>query len=309
MIPLRVSSRIPTFVYGSMLRNLIQAPGRVSTVCSSKVPFHTTNPQMANSQSSDWSATQYLKFGYERSRAVHDLLAQIPLQSPKRIIDLGCGPGSSTEALVKHYPQAHLTGMDSSPNMLEKAKVALPNVEFIQGDLTSYIPDEPADLLFSNAVFHWLKDTERFSVMTRLIQSQQSGGVFAFQVPDNFLEPAHVLMRETAAEGPWASTLKGLNSALDPMASPQRIYNELKPICASVNIWHSHYHHVLEDPEAIVEWVKGTGLRPFINPLSRELRDGYLKAYLGRITRAYPRLDDGRVMLRYPRLFVVTVRA
>jgi len=308
MIPLRVSC-IPTSVYGGRLGNLIQAPSRISIVCSSKASFHTTNRQMANSQSSDWSATQYLKFGDERIRAVDDLLAQIPLQSPKRIIDLGCGPGNSTEALVKHYPQAHLTGMDSSPNMLEKAKVALPNVEFIQGDLSSYIPNEPADLLFSNAVFHWLRDAERFSVMTRLIQSQPSGGVFAFQVPDNFLEPAHVLMRETAAKGPWASTLKGLNSALDPMASPQRIYNELKPICASVNIWHSHYHHVLEDPEAIVEWVKGTGLRPFINPLSRELRDGYLKAYLERITRAYPRLDDGRVMLRYPRLFVVTVRA
>src|SRR6266568_7478527 len=135
MIPFRVSSRIPTSIYGSRLRSLFQTPSRVSTVCSSKVSFHTTNPHMASSQSFDWSVTQYLKFNDERTRAVRDLLAQIPLQSPKRIIDLGCGPGNSTEALSKRYPQAHLTGMDSSPNMLEKAKVTLPNIEFIQGDL------------------------------------------------------------------------------------------------------------------------------------------------------------------------------
>lgn len=265
----------------------------------------------AASSNKDWSATQYLKFKDERTRPVRDLIAQIPLESPKRIVDLGCGPGNSTAELAARYPESHLTAMDSSPDMLEKARAALPNVEFALDDLTSYAPkeNEPVDLFFSNAVFQWLSHSERIEVISRLIKNQPSGGVFAFQVPDNLQERSHEAMRETAADGPWAETLSRLSPARDMFQSPKEIYDALKPLCSNVDIWHTHYHHVLDDHQAIVEWLKGTGLRPFIDPLSEDERRGFLKAYLERLKESYPSLYDGKVLLRFPRLFVVTVRA
>lgn len=258
---------------------------------------------------SDWSANQYLKFGDERTRAVRDLLSQVPLESPQRIVDLGCGPGNSTAVLAARYPQAHLTGMDSSPDMLEKARATLPDIEFMLEDLMTYTPKEPADLLFSNAVFQWLSFADRVRVIKQLHQSQPTGGIFAFQVPDNVLEPSHVAMQETANEGPWAATLKELHPPRESFQSAQELYDQLKPLCSNINIWHTHYHHVLKNHAAIVEWVKGTGLRPFIDPLSPDEKTGFLKAYLERLKQVYPSSQDGKVLLRYPRLFVVLQRA
>ncbi|KAL2867624.1 S-adenosyl-L-methionine-dependent methyltransferase [Aspergillus lucknowensis] len=239
----------------------------------------------------DWSAQQYLKFEAERTRPSHDLLAQVPLKSPKRVVDLGCGPGNSTAVLRAQYPDAHLTGMDSSPDMIRKARTTLPNVEFTVEDLRTYAPQESVDVFFSNAVFQWLPRNERLQVIRRLMESQPSGGVFALQVPDNLTEPSHAAMRETAMNGPWAQTLS--TSGRDRFQSPQEIYDELKPICADVNIWHTHYYHSLENHEAMVEWVKGTGLRPFIDPLSPADKDSFLKSYLGRLEQVYPNLSQG----------------
>ncbi|KKK18725.1 hypothetical protein AOCH_002406 [Aspergillus ochraceoroseus] len=265
--------------------------------------FHRSRINMATK---DWSAQQYLKFEAERTRPSRDLLAQVPLKSPKRIVDLGCGPGNSTAVLLSRYPGSHVTGIDSSPDMIRKARSAIPNIEFTVQDLTAYSPDEPVDLFFSNAVFQWLSRSDRISVMKKLIQSQPSGGVFAFQVPDNLMEPSHAAMRETAADGPWAKTLS--TAARDTFQSPQEIYDELQPLCSAVNMWHTHYYHSLEGHEAVMEWVKGTGLRPFIDPLSPADRDAFLKDYLSRLEKLYPKSVDGRVLLRYPRLFVVAVR-
>ncbi|KAF2498708.1 S-adenosyl-L-methionine-dependent methyltransferase [Lophium mytilinum] len=264
---------------------------------------------MSSPQKKDWSATQYLKFGDQRTRAVRDLLSAVPLTSPSRIVDLGCGPGNSTEVLLARYPNATITGMDSSDDMLAKAGAALPNIDFVKGDLTTYEPTAGTDLLFSNAVFQWLPGPARIPTLARLIKTLPSGGVIAIQVPDNFHERSHRLMRETAADGPWAPILSKLNPERDPIAAPATFYDALKPLCASVDIWHTHYQHVLEGPQAIVEWVKGTGLRPFVDPLDEGMREGFLKAYLERIAEAYPRLGDGKVMLTYPRLFLVAVKA
>ncbi|KAL4953773.1 S-adenosyl-L-methionine-dependent methyltransferase [Aspergillus filifer] len=255
----------------------------------------------------DWSARQYLKFEAERTRPSRDLLTQVPLESPKNVVDLGCGPGNSTAVLLSKYPKARVTGMDSSPDMIRKARATLPGIEFTVDDLGTYLPKEPVDLFFSNAVFQWLPQNQRFQIMKRLLEYQPSGGVFAFQVPDNLSEPSHVAMRETAADGPWAATLG--SAGRDRFETAQEIYDELKPLCADVNIWHTHYYHSLENHQAVVEWVKGTGLRPFVDPLSPEHKEGFLKAYLERLQSLYPASVDGRVLLRYPRLFVVAVKA
>ncbi|KAL4781295.1 S-adenosyl-L-methionine-dependent methyltransferase [Aspergillus varians] len=265
--------------------------------------FHHPPTTMA---ASDWSAKQYLKFEAERTRPSRDLLAQVPLESPNHVVDLGCGPGNSTAVLLAQYPNACVTGMDSSPDMIQKARATLPDVDFSVDNLGTYAPQRPVDLFFSNAVFQWLPRGQRLQIIKRLIESQPQGGVFAFQVPDNLTEPSHVAMRETAASGPWAHTLN--SAGRDEFQSPQEIYDELKPICRDVNIWHTHYYHSLENHEAVMEWVKGSGLRPFIDPLSPTDKDSFLKAYLGRLENRYPTSIDGRVLLRYPRLFVVAVR-
>ncbi|KAL5358331.1 S-adenosyl-L-methionine-dependent methyltransferase [Aspergillus floccosus] len=256
--------------------------------------------------SKDWSATQYLKFADERTLPVRELLARVPLETPKTIVDLGCGPGNSTAVLAARYPGAHIVGLDSSPDMIQKAKSTLPEIDFRVADLRSYTPSSPTDLFFSNAVLQWLRRDERIEAVKSLLRTQSSGGVLAFQVPDNLMEPSHVLMRDVAAHGPWAETLKGVDR--DSIQSPQEIYDELIPLCSTVSIFHTHYHHSLESHGAIVEWVKGTGLRPYVDPLGPAEKKVFIGEYLKRLEGAYPRSVDGRVLLRFPRLFVVAVR-
>lgn len=254
----------------------------------------------------DWNATQYLKFEDERTQPARDLLARVPLQAPKTIVDLGCGPANSTTVLDARYPSAQLTGVDSSPDMIRKARSTLPHREFVVENMASYTPPNQVDLFFSNAVFHWLHKDLRFDVVKRLMGTQPAGGVFALQVPDNLAEPSHVLMRETASTGPWAAKLA--NVGRDSFQSPQEIYDLLQPICSKVDIFHTSYYHALESHEAIIDWVKGTGLRPYTDPLDAQEKDAFLAEYLKRLEETYPVSNDGRVLLRYPRLFVVAVK-
>ncbi|KAJ6172589.1 Trans-aconitate 2-methyltransferase [Penicillium chermesinum] len=254
----------------------------------------------------DWSSAQYLKFEDERTQPARDLLARVPLQAPQRIVDLGCGPGNSTAVLESRYPKAELVGMDSSPDMIRKAQSTLPHLDFTVEDLESYSPKFPVDLFYSNAVFQWLGREQRISVIKRLMETQPSGGVFAFQVPDNLDQPSHVSMRETAKNGPWAAKLETIGR--DSFQSPREIYDALKPISSRVDVFHTSYYHALENHEAIVEWVKGTGLRPYLDPLDPQEKEAFLEDYLRRLKDAYPACVDGRVLLPYPRLFVVAVK-
>jgi trans-aconitate 2-methyltransferase len=254
----------------------------------------------------DWSSIQYLKFADERTRAARDLLAQVPLKAPRLAFDLGCGPGNSTELLIERYPEARIIGVDSSPDMLAKARQSSPQAHFIEGDLASWQPPEQPDLLFANAVFQWLPD--HLHVLRRLIATLPKGGVLAVQMPDNLDEPSHVAMREIAAEGPWAQKLKALGQVRDRLPTPAAYYDALKPDVTRVDIWHTIYNHPLDGADGIVEWVKGTGLRPYIDPLDADERRTYLAQYRERIARAYPLAGDGKALLRFPRLFIVCIR-
>jgi len=245
---------------------------------------------------SDWSASQYLKFEDDRTRAARDLLAQVPLQTVRLAVDLGCGPGNSTELLVTRYPEARIVGLDSSPDMLRQARERLPRCEFIAADLAVWTPPEPADLLFANAVFQWIPDHP--AVMKRLVGNLPKGGVLAVQMPDNTREPSHVLMQELA----------GGDGARDHLPPPEAYYDILKPLCCRVESWHTIYNHVLAGPEAIVEWFKGSALRPFLTPLSETRRKEFLEAYTEALARHYETRADGQVLLRFPRLFIVAKR-
>lgn len=254
----------------------------------------------------DWSPEQYLKFADERTRAARDLLAQVPIESPRLVYDLGCGPGNSTELLIERYPGARIIGVDSSPGMLAKARHSYPQASFVEGDLKNWQPGEKADLLFANAVFQWVPD--HLQVLQRLLGTLPKGGVLAVQMPDNLNEPSHVAMRETALAGEWADKLKSLGRGRDRLPTPNAYYGALKPHAARIDIWHSIYNHSLEGAAGIVEWVKGTGLKPFIDPLDEAERRAYLALYQERIARAYPVEHDGKALLRFPRLFIVCVK-
>ncbi|KAJ3498813.1 hypothetical protein NLG97_g827 [Lecanicillium saksenae] len=274
---------------------------------------------MASSQqritAKDWSATQYLKFEEQRTRPARDLLAQVPLTSPRRIVDLGCGPGNSTALLAAKYPEAAVSGVDSSPNMISKAQEALlaadhhRALDFSVGDLREYRATQPMDLIFSNATFQWLGTNERIKAMRHLIEESLSpGGVLAIQIPDNLDEPSHALMRDTAASGPWAETLAASGPGRTRIQSVQELYDQLIPYCSSLDIWHTVYQHPLDSHGSIVEWLKGTALRAFIDPLADHEREDFLAAYLARIKEAYPASNNGRVLLRFPRLFLVATK-
>jgi trans-aconitate 2-methyltransferase len=254
-----------------------------------------------------WSPEQYVKFEDERTRPARDLLAQVPLASANRAYDLGCGPGNSTELLVERFGAGKVVGLDSDENMLSAARQRLPGTAFITGDLSTWAPPEKADLLYANAVFQWVPD--HLAALSRLMDHLVPGGVLAVQMPDNFSEPSHVLMRETAASGPWAPAFADGGIARPLLPPPSAYIEALLAKSVRVDVWHTIYYHPLANGPAIVEWVKSTGLRPFLAAAGDEHREGFLAEYTDRITKAYPPMADGRVLLRFPRIFVVAVKA
>ena len=257
-----------------------------------------------NRATEDWSAKQYLKFEDERTRPPRDLLAQVPLDSPRRVVDLGCGPGNSTELLVERFPSAEVIGIDSSPDMLRQARRQLPRCTFAEGDLSSWMPEEGTDLLFGNAVFHWVPDHP--NVLARLLQSLPPGGVLAVQMPDNTNEPALTLMEKVAVSGPWAAAIA--QAQRNDLPRPEGYYDLLRPLCTRIDIWHTHYNHIIEDHAGVVEWFKGSGLRPFLAPLDAAMRETFIAKYTDEIRLAYPARSDGKIMLKFPRLFILAVR-
>lgn len=254
----------------------------------------------------DWSARQYLKFEDDRTRPSRDLIAQVPLTAPRSVVDLGCGPGNSTELLIERYPEAEVIGLDSSPDMLRQARQRLPRGTFVQGDLATWSPHPGADLLFANAVFQWVPDHP--AVLQRLLRALPQDGVLAVQMPDNTDEPALKLMSDVASKGPLAGHPGLYNAARDSLPSPGDYYDLLRPLCSRIDIWHTVYNHVLAGPEAIVDWFKGSSLRPFLDALAENQRREYTADYTAQIALTYPARFDGKVLLRFPRLFIVAVR-
>jgi trans-aconitate 2-methyltransferase len=254
----------------------------------------------------DWSAEQYLKFEDARTRPSRDLLAQIPLAEARRVVDIGCGPGNSTELLVRRWPQAEVIGVDTSADMLRQARERLPGRTFIEANVAHWVPPENTDVLFANAIFQWVPGHLR--QLQRLLGVLTPGGVLAVQMPDNLDEPAHVLMREVALLEPWRTTLAETARLRDVLPKPGVYYDALGALCSRLEIWQTIYNHVLDDTAAIVEWVKGTGLRPFVDPLDPPERKAYLAEYTARIASSYLPQADGKVLLRFPRIFIVAVR-
>lgn len=253
-----------------------------------------------------WSAKQYVTFEDERTRPVRDLVAALPLIEARSVIDLGCGPGNSTEVLAARFPAAAVSGLDSSADMIAAARKRLPRAQFSIGGIEEWSDAGPFDVILANAVLHWV--TNHATLLPSLIAKLSDGGSLAIQMPDNLDGPAHRLMREVAAHGPWASALAEASTARTPIGEADWYYALLRPLCSKVDVWRTTYYHPLPGgPRAIVEWFKGSGLRPFLEPLDAAQRAAYLERYTAAVGRVYPALADGSVLLPFPRLFMVAV--
>lgn len=254
-----------------------------------------------------WSARQYTQFEAERTRPVRDLLHAVDPAQCGRMVDLGCGPGNSTEVLAARFPGATIAGLDSSPDMIEAARKRLPDLRFDLADISTWNDPGPYDLILANAVLQWVPG--HGTLMPRLIGKLGAGGCLAVQMPDNLDEPAHCLMRKVAARGPWAEKLAGAAASRTPRLGAAYYYALLKPQAERVDVWLTTYHHVLADgPDAVVEWFKGSGLRPFLAPLDAAEAAAFLAEYRDAIALAYPPQADGSVLLPFPRLFIVATR-
>lgn len=254
-----------------------------------------------------WNAAQYLVFEDERTRPAQDMLARVPLATARRVIDLGCGPGNSTALLVERFGLDAVSGLDSDPGMLQTARARLPDTPFLQADLADWRPDEPVDLLFANAVFQWLPG--HLDLLAALMAHLAPGGVLAVQMPDNLAEPSHLAMEDSGAAGPWADRFSGGRLRRAPLPAPASYLSRLQRLSYRVDVWHTIYYHPMADAAAIVEWVKGTGLRPYLDALDSDERPAFLADYTRRIDRAYPPTAEGMRLLPFPRLFVIAQKA
>jgi trans-aconitate 2-methyltransferase len=254
----------------------------------------------------DWSAATYLRFEDERTRPAADLLARVPLEAVSLAVDLGCGPGNSTELIARRFPEAKLVGVDSSPDMLKAAQKRLPDADFVEADLTDWWPDRTPDLIFANAVLQWLPDHE--TLFPRLMRLVAPGGALAVQMPDNLSEPSHAVMAEVARDGRWAERIASAGASRTEILSGEAYFDLLAPHAAGVDVWRTAYLHPLDGAEAIASWLKATGLRPYLDPLAEDERKAFLALYVERLRAFYPERGAGKVLLRFPRLFLVATR-
>jgi trans-aconitate 2-methyltransferase len=253
-----------------------------------------------------WDASQYLRFASERTLPAVDLAARICLESPRTVIDLGCGPGNSTVVLARRWPVARVTGLDVSAPMLAAAGAAHPDITWQIGDISQWSPAQPFDLVFSNAAFQWIPD--HGGTLPRLFAHVAAGGALAFQVPADVDAPAHRLLREIGGSALWRKMFR------EPVREwhvekPSFYYDTLAPHAMRVELWATDYFHVLPGPEAVAEWYRGTGARPWLDALpDEEARAGFMDDFLRELTAVFPPQSDGRVLFPFRRMFVIAYR-
>ena len=249
-----------------------------------------------------WDPAQYLKFADQRLRPAVELLNRIDIANPSTIYDLGAGAGNVTRLLKRRLPQARVTGVDQSREMLARASKEAPEISWEQGDLASWVPPAPADLIYSNAALHWVADHER--LFPALFSALTPGGVLAVQMPHNFSAPSHTAMAEAASSGQWRAKLEPLLRP-PPVAEPAFYFDLLASRADEVDIWETEYLQVLTGEHPVKEWTKGTSLKPLLDALEGTERSAFEARYAELVAMAYPQRADGRTLFPFRRLFIV----
>lgn len=258
---------------------------------------------MDKQKMSTWNADLYLQFANERTQPSLDLISRIDLTNPARIVDLGCGPGNSTAILRQRWQQADITGLDNSPEMIAAAAVAYPDGKWILADAATWTADIPYNLVFSNAMLHWLPDHAR--LFSHLFAQVAAGGALAIQIPAHERSPLRQVVLDVSKHSAWSDRMESARTALT-MESPSFYYDLMQPIATHLDIWETEYYHVMDSHQSIVDWFRGTGLRPFLAVLDNETqRQQFEQQLLAVYTAAYPAQKDGRILFPFRRLFIV----
>lgn len=251
---------------------------------------------------SDWNPSLYLRFGEGRSRPARDLVGRLADAEPRRILDIGCGPGNSTALLAERWPDADITGIDNSAAMLRKAKEDHPGLAWLERDAGGDLSDLGLfDLVFSNAAFQWIPDHD--GLLPRLFALLAPGGRVAVQVPDNHDSAVHEALRELLRDSRWDTALPGARGV--SCETPETWYGRLSRSTERIELWRTEYYHVMESPDEILEWSRGTMLRPYLEKLSEEAGTEFVAAMGERIRTSYPQQADGKVLFRFRRLFFI----
>ncbi len=252
-----------------------------------------------------WDPAQYLKFAGERTRPALDLLSRVPVESPATVVDLGCGAGNLAPLILARWPQAKLTGVDSSPEMLAKARAEYPGAQFVQGDIARWRPGSPVQVLYSNAALHWLDGHAR--LIPGLLDAVAPAGFLAIQMPRNFGAPSHTTIVQAIEQGPWRAKLEPFLRR-EPVAAPGEYWRMLSDRAASLEIWETEYLQVLTGDNPVAEYTKGTWLKQFLDRLDDAEKAAFEADYRRRVAAWYPPQADGRTLFAFRRLFIVAQR-
>lgn len=252
-----------------------------------------------------WDPSQYLKFADHRLRPAVDLLNRVDLESPTVVYDLGAGAGNVTELLANRWPNARIIGVDDSEEMLRDAAKRAPNIEWEVGDIGTWEPNEPAELIFTNAALHWLPD--HTSLFSRLMNSIADDGVLAVQMPRNFEAISHTSITRAAQSGPWRDRLAPLLRPA-PVEPPAFYIDILAPLTSSLDVWETEFMQILSGDNPVKEWTKGTWLRPLLDALEEPDRTNFEATYAAFVADAYPKQSDGTTIFPFRRMFTVAKR-
>ena len=249
----------------------------------------------------EWDPQQYLQFGYERTQPSIDLVARIPLEDPKTIIDIGCGPGNSTQILRKRWPNASIVGLDKSEKMIERARTDHPDQQWMLGDASMLGTEQTYDIVFSNAAIHWIPD--HHILIPRLFQLVSQHGALAVQVPANYESPLYRIILNVAQSSKWSAFTAGCDKLIT-YHNAEYYYNQLVSLTLDIALWETTYYHILKSHQDLIAWYKSTAMKPFLESLPLdENREEFEWTVLTACKAHYPRQGDGRILYPFKRLF------
>lgn len=253
-----------------------------------------------------WNPEEYLKFKSERTRPAEELLHRVQLTNVGRVVDLGCGPGNSTEILHRRWPKAEILGVDRSEAMIAKARNSFPREAWVVADIADFQPPWPCDLVYANASLHWLKD--HHLLIPSWMQKIRPGGALAFQIPSSEIPLVRKAIEAVSRESRWSDRMETARNSLTLHPAPF-YYQLLAPLASHLDIWETRYHHPMTNHQAILDWMGSTGMRPYLDALS-DVRDqqSFTKEVQKRVQDDYPLQPDGMVLFPFQRLFVVAYR-
>lgn len=254
----------------------------------------------------NWNASHYLKYDDERTRPASDLAARIQLDSPRTIVDLGCGPGNSTQVLRSRWPDAGIRGVDNSAAMIDFARKTYSDQQWVLADALEWSESDPLDLVYSNAALQWVADHQ--SLMPRLFSMVARGGALAFQIPSSTYAAVRTHIHDISFDPAWSDRMIVPRSSLT-VEEPSFYYDTLAKHATKLDIWETEYHHTMESRAAIVDWIASTGLRPFLGALNDDSeRRRFVDVLHERVANSYHVRVDGKVLFPFRRLFVIAYR-